>query len=49
MAESNDLPQRRNFTGLYYSAILEPVFIDETGVYPADFAPAFVTVKLVYR
>jgi hypothetical protein len=27
---------------------LEPVFIDENGVYPADFAPAFAAVKLAY-
>jgi hypothetical protein len=27
---------------------LEPVFIDEIGVFPVDFPPAFVTVKLVY-
>jgi hypothetical protein len=29
-------------------AVLELAFIDETGVFPADFRPAFVTVKLVY-
>jgi hypothetical protein len=28
--------------------VLERVFIDENGVYPADFAPAFAAVKLVY-
>jgi hypothetical protein len=37
-----------NVSALVFGFVLEPVFIDETGVYPADFAPAFVAVKFVY-